>query len=59
MMEPPHICYRNDMMAKYGMTSLEIDKSNFSSVYKYINQNEYDSMDVILAEKLFKGYQIT
>lgn len=38
------------MMAKYGMTVNEIEKSGFKSIYKYINQNNHDSMDVVLAK---------
>ncbi len=40
------------MLAKYGMTANEVEKSGFSSIYKYINQNEYDSMDIILAKTI-------
>jgi UDP-N-acetylglucosamine 2-epimerase (hydrolysing) len=40
------------MLEKYGMTSREVDKMNFSSVYKFINQNYHDSMDCILAKTI-------
>lgn len=40
------------MLAKYGMTANEVEKSNFDSVYRYINQNETDSMDNILAKTI-------
>ncbi|MFY0640359.1 MAG: UDP-N-acetylglucosamine 2-epimerase (hydrolyzing) [Bermanella sp.] len=38
------------MMSKYGLTSIEVESSGFSNVYKYINQNLNDSMDVVLAK---------
>jgi UDP-N-acetylglucosamine 2-epimerase (hydrolysing) len=38
------------MLSKYGMTVNEIEKSGFKSIYKYINHNLSDSMDVILAK---------
>lgn len=40
------------MLSKYGMTAKEVEKSNFSSIYKYINQNTSDSMDIILAKTI-------
>jgi UDP-N-acetylglucosamine 2-epimerase (hydrolysing) len=40
------------MIATYGMTVREVEKSGFKSIYKYINQNGYDSMDVILAKTI-------
>ncbi len=40
------------MLEKYGMTSKEVDKSNFNSIYKFINQNSHDSMDNILAKTI-------
>lgn len=40
------------MLEKYGMTSKEVDKSNFNSIYKFINQNYHDSMDCILAKTI-------
>jgi len=38
------------MLSKYGMTVHEIEKSGFNSIFKYINHNVFDSMDVILAK---------
>lgn len=38
------------MLSRYGMTAREVAKNNFSSVYKYINQNLNDSMDIILSK---------
>ena len=38
------------MIAKYGMTAIEVEKCGFKSIYKYINQNKQDSMDVVLAK---------
>lgn len=40
------------MLAKYGMTAIEVEKSSFKSIYKYINQNSNDSMDIILAKTI-------
>lgn len=40
------------MIATYGMTAIEVEKEGFKSIYKYINQNKYDSMDVILAKTI-------
>lgn len=40
------------MLDKYGMTAREVEKSGFNLVYKYINQNTSDSMDVILAKTI-------
>lgn len=40
------------MLEKYGMTSKEVDKSGFNSIYKFINQNYHDSMDSILAKTI-------
>lgn len=38
------------MMSKYGMTSIEVENSGFQHIYKFINQNLNDSMDVVLAK---------
>ena len=38
------------MMSKYGMTSIEVEKTGFKNIYKYINQNSNDSMDTVLAK---------
>ncbi|HHP0459913.1 MULTISPECIES: UDP-N-acetylglucosamine 2-epimerase [Vibrio] len=40
------------MMAKYGMTANEVDKAGFKSTYRYINQNGFDSMDVVLSKTI-------
>ncbi|BCN25706.1 UDP-N-acetylglucosamine 2-epimerase [Vibrio alfacsensis] len=40
------------MMAKYGMTANEVEKSGFKSLYKYINQNGHDSMDIVLSKTI-------
>jgi UDP-N-acetylglucosamine 2-epimerase (hydrolysing) len=40
------------MLSKYGMTSVEVDKCNFEHTHKYINQNNSDSMDNILAKTI-------
>ncbi len=40
------------MISTYGMTAKEVEKSGFKSIYKYINQNKHDSMDVILAKTI-------
>lgn len=38
------------MLSKYGSTALEVEKEGFKDIFKYINQNTNDSMDVILAK---------
>ncbi|CAH7484915.1 UDP-N-acetylglucosamine 2-epimerase [Vibrio chagasii] len=38
------------LIAKYGMTANEVEKTGFKSIYKYINQNGHDSMDVVLSK---------
>ncbi len=49
----PHIFVTGmHMMDKYGMTAKEVDKCNFSSIYKYINQNPHDSMDIVLSKTI-------
>lgn len=40
------------MIATYGMTAKEVEKCGFSSIYKFINQNAHDSMDVVLAKTI-------
>lgn len=40
------------MLSKYGMTAREVEKSGFKSIYKYINQNTEDTMDVVLAKTI-------
>ena len=38
------------LLAKYGMTANEVEKAGFKSVYKYINQNGHDTMDIVLSK---------
>lgn len=40
------------MLSKYGMTAIEVERGVYHSVYKYINQNAEDSMDVVLAKTI-------
>lgn len=40
------------MLSKYGSTHLEVDKSGFKNIFKFINQNEGDSMDKILVKTI-------
>ena len=40
------------MLSKYGMTAREVEKCGFKSIYKYINQNTEDTMDVVLAKTI-------
>ena len=40
------------MLALYGQTSLEVEKSGFKNIYKYINQREEDDMDIVLAKTI-------
>ncbi|UPR28455.1 UDP-N-acetylglucosamine 2-epimerase (hydrolyzing) [Vibrio crassostreae] len=40
------------MIAKYGMTANEVSKAGFKSLYKYINQNGHDSMDIVLSKTI-------
>lgn len=40
------------MLAKYGETHKEVDKSGIKNIYKFINQNYLDRMDVILAKTI-------
>jgi UDP-N-acetylglucosamine 2-epimerase (hydrolysing) len=40
------------MISKYGMTAREVEKSNYESIFKYINQNPMDTMDIILAKTI-------
>lgn len=40
------------MIARYGMTVNEVEKSGFKNIYKYINQNSQDSMDIILSKTI-------
>ena len=40
------------MLEKYGETHIEVDKSGIKNIFKYINQNYLDRMDVILAKTI-------
>lgn len=40
------------MQAKYGMTVKEVEDTGFQSIYKYINQNQNDTMDNVLAKTI-------
>jgi UDP-N-acetylglucosamine 2-epimerase (hydrolysing) len=40
------------MMALYGHTALEVEKSGFKHIYRYINQREEDDMDIVLAKTI-------
>ncbi|MBV1870764.1 MAG: UDP-N-acetylglucosamine 2-epimerase (hydrolyzing) [Gammaproteobacteria bacterium] len=40
------------MLALYGQTSLEVEKSGFNNIYKYINQRDEDGMDIVLAKTI-------
>lgn len=40
------------MLSKYGYTCLEVEKSGFDRIHKYINQNSSDGMDHILAKTI-------
>ena len=40
------------MLEKYGETHIEVNKSGIKNIYKYINQNYLDRMDMILAKTI-------
>ncbi len=40
------------MQARYGMTSIEVERSNLGKSYNYINQNFQDTMDVVLSKTI-------
>lgn len=40
------------MLSKYGYTCEEVDRSGFTHVHRYINQNASDSMDHVLAKTI-------
>lgn len=40
------------MLSRYGMTSHEVSKCGFKSIYQYINQNGSDTMDGILSKTI-------
>lgn len=49
----PHIFVTGmHMLGKYGMTAKEVEKAGFKSVYKFINQNSQDSMDIVLSKTI-------
>lgn len=40
------------MLTKYGVTCKEVEKAGFSNIFKFINQNNSDSMDHILSKTI-------
>jgi len=40
------------LLKKYGFTASEVEKEGFNNLYFYINQNNADTMDVILAKTI-------
>ena len=40
------------MLEKYGETHIEVNKSGIKNIYKYINQNYLDRMDMVLAKTI-------
>jgi UDP-N-acetylglucosamine 2-epimerase (hydrolysing) len=40
------------MLAKYGYTCAEVEKAGFANIYRYINQNAFDSMDQVLGKTI-------
>lgn len=40
------------MLARYGSTHEEVEKSGFRNIHKFINQNASDRMDHILAKTI-------
>jgi UDP-N-acetylglucosamine 2-epimerase (hydrolysing) len=40
------------MLSKYGYTCEEVERSGFKQVYRFINQNDSDSMDHVLAKTI-------
>jgi UDP-N-acetylglucosamine 2-epimerase (hydrolysing) len=40
------------MLAKYGYTCAEVEKAGFNNIYRYINQNAFDSMDQVLGKTI-------
>ncbi len=40
------------MLTRYGYTCLEVEKSGFGNLHKYINQNLNDAMDHVLAKTI-------
>jgi UDP-N-acetylglucosamine 2-epimerase (hydrolysing) len=46
-------CTGMHMLKKYGETINEIRKSGFKNIYPYINQNDSDSMEIILSNTIY------
>jgi UDP-N-acetylglucosamine 2-epimerase (hydrolysing) len=40
------------MLEKYGSTHIEVDRSGIKNIYKFINQNYLDHMDIVLAKTI-------
>lgn len=40
------------MLSKYGYTCDEVEKCGYKNIYKYINQNQNDTMDIVLAKTI-------
>lgn len=40
------------MLSKYGSTHLELEKDGFQNLYKYINQTDNTSMDIVLSNTI-------
>lgn len=40
------------MLRRYGYTYMEVERSGFRNIFKYINQNNSDAMDVVLAKTI-------
>jgi len=40
------------LLAKYGATYIEVEREGFKNIYKYINQNKHDTMDMVLSKTI-------
>ncbi len=40
------------MLSKYGSTYIEVERNKFPNIYKFINQNHSDNMDVVLGKTI-------
>ncbi len=40
------------LLARYGMTANEIEKCGYKNMFRFINQNQHDSMDTVLAKTI-------
>lgn len=40
------------MLSRYGSTYIEVEREKYQHIYKFINQNERDSMDIILSKTI-------